>query len=64
MKCNYCRQDMKTKEVRTIEFIFCCNEIQIEHSSLRPNVQKTILERDHFFQELSRIIYTSETSTA
>lgn len=62
MKCMFCNQDSTTQEVRSINYIFCCNEIQIENSSLRPIIQNSIFEESKFFQKLSKVIYNPESS--
>ena len=52
MKCFYCSKENDLEESMGIRYIFCCNEVQTDYTSLRPRVKETVEANDRFFRKL------------
>jgi len=59
MKCIYCFQDHDVHEIRSIIYIYCCSEIQIDYASLRPKVIASLKDDVCFFHKLEEAIIHS-----
>ena len=46
MKCFYCAKDQELEQAIGIRYIYCCNEVQTEYTSLRPRVREFVEEQD------------------
>lgn len=52
MKCYYCSKENELEEMMGIRYIFCCEEVQTDYTSLRPRVRESVESQDRFWRKL------------
>lgn len=54
--CKYCKKEQVMKEIRTVGYIYCCGELQVDLGTLRPRVLNAFKDRENFFRKLNEEI--------